>query len=241
MSNEFMQCVRQIRDAPLDRLQDRSFLTDLICQGGLVRNKHVDENVEKVYGTYAEHARTHGMFWQKPDELAWAMSSLAMLWKANKFESFCEIGVWRGGTFMFLVALLSRFGLKRAWAIDRYAGTEQAPFGYRWRLMKFDQVDEFRKMYPEVVYMIGTAADIGGTSFDVVFIDGDHSEEGIVTDWFYLGQYAKWIMLHDIYDQKYGRSVAEFWRDLKKKYCQHFEFSTKPVDRMGIGLMRVYE
>lgn len=75
--------------------------------------------------------------------------------------------------------------------------------------------------------------------FDVVFIDGDHSIEGVVLDWVNYGPMGKIIAFHDIapVTQKTIRKVhvPYLWRILKARYKYKEIHSTSPG--MGIGII----
>jgi hypothetical protein len=70
-----------------------------------------------------------------------------------------------------------------------------------------------------------------------VFIDADHSYEGISTDYYNLGQYAKMVMFHDINDDRCP-GVVKFWNEIKegKKY-KEFKYQTNNENVHGIGIL----
>ena len=76
-----------------------------------------------------------------------------------------------------------------------------------------------------------TLKQVGGL-FDVVFIDGDHSYEGVKLDWEMYGPLGKSVIFHDIVKQPPGRAqlgVWQLWEEIKGE-----EFIA-PDSRMGIG------
>jgi len=95
-------------------------------------------------------------------------------------------------------------------------------------------------------------AALAGRQFDVLFIDGDHSHEGVAAD---FEMYAPLVRpggiigFHDIVldaFQRFGRptpsqtgGVPIFWQELKKRFAEHWEFiDDLEQDGFGIGAIR---
>lgn len=86
---------------------------------------------------------------------------------------------------------------------------------------------------------------------DLLFIDGDHSYEGVKQDFenFYSTvKMGGFIILHDIVDSPYHREqgcfVSQFWEEIKENY-EYYEFLDQnwyaekgPSKSMGIGVIR---
>jgi len=91
-----------------------------------------------------------------------------------------------------------------------------------------------------------------GQRFDALFIDGDHSEEGVAADFEMYGPLVRKggiIGFHDIVAdvfQRYGRptpsstgGVPRFWQKLKSRCSEYWEFIDDPEqDGFGIGAIR---
>jgi len=95
-------------------------------------------------------------------------------------------------------------------------------------------------------------AVLTGRQFDVLFVDGDHSYEGVAAD---FEMYAPLVRaggivgFHDIVPdafQRFGRptpsqtgGVPIFWQELKTRFAEHWEFVDDPdQDGFGIGAIR---
>lgn len=94
---------------------------------------------------------------------------------------------------------------------------------------------------PEIVEQV---RELG--PYDFIFIDGDHTYEGVKTDWENYGGMGKLIAFHDIIQPKAGENQAlevwRFWKELKEHFfiqsatkCEEF---MGPDSKMGIGLVR---
>lgn len=185
---------------------------------------------------------TNGWFvHQKPTELVMLTNYLN-----NKgIKKILEIGTATGGTAMYWANWVLDDGI--VYTLDNrndnkcYKGT----------------------MYEQkIVEMVGDTHDIAFKfevfnkvgPVDLLFIDGDHSYEGVREDFFSfypLVRRGGFIALHDIVDSEYHRErgcfVAKFWKEIDVWHCTKSQFIetreipgvNTPVLSMGIGLVEV--
>jgi len=77
---------------------------------------------------------------------------------------------------------------------------------------------------------------LNGRKIDLLFIDGDHSYEGVKTDYELYSPLAKIVALHDIHtNHKLHLGVLKFWKELNKKRMLEFRY-IEDVGYYGDGI-----
>jgi cephalosporin hydroxylase len=157
----------------------------------------------------------------------------------------CEIGTAMGGTTYLLGQSLP--SVERLLGVDVFVRRRQ-------RLQFFSRPHQRLTFLEGSSYAPDTISRVrdymGGEKLDLLFIDGDHTFQGVASDFKLYRHFVKdggVIVFHDIvedYKTRYGRDtgrwvgdVPRFWREIKPLY-QTREFVESPEqDGLGIGAL----
>lgn len=173
---------------------------------------------------------------------------LVKILDVRKLENVCEIGTFKGGTLFIWCQLAADNA--RIFSIDLPGG----PFGggYEERTIPFFQ--SFRKPGQVLECIRGDshspathkrlAGMIGERQIDFLFIDGDHSYNGVKKD---FEDYSPFvgpggiIAFHDIVkrEREPDIQVWRFWSEIKQRY-PHDEFIEPGLSRRRIGIGVIY-
>lgn len=161
---------------------------------------------------------------QNEEELEYYLSLLVY----NKTKKLLEIGSYLGGT---IAAATFRCNLDLAVSIDTSPGPKGTidllkEEGFNTHFLNGDSKD------PEI---ISKAKELG--PYDVVFIDGDHSYEGVRLDYENYKDMADVVVFHDVYAT--NNEVSKFWSDLRwsdERFQEIREFRIPKTD-MGYGVL----
>lgn len=206
-----------IRCLPINALEDAEVVANLVRAFGIVQwGPDAFGEDEKYKNASVEMA---GMY-QTPNQIAKALVYLSSL----KINSYLEIGIFQGGTFLFISEYLRRFNPD-----IKCLGIDPTPF----------LNDEIRAIIETNLFMSFKSVNsdqLSGKEFDLVFIDGEHIDGWVKRDYDNVGQYAKICMIHDIQELSCPE-VVEFWETIKGKKPVTFLDYTSANPSQGIGMV----
>lgn len=171
-------------------------------------------------------------FAQNEEEFDWLLSKL------DGVRSVLEVGSRFGESFYRIGKRLAPGA--RMLAVD-LPNADDNPLNSE-RALKI-KCAEVRAMGHQADVLIGDSHDANVIltvqaygPYDLVFIDGDHSEAGVRKDWENYGHLAtKMVAFHDIAVPA-PCYVAPLWAELKKKYRTE-EYGAKDGFTLGIGIV----
>ena len=163
-----------------------------------------------------------------------------------KCKNIMEIGSYLGGNFYVMCKLSDPIGVKISLDCPLYQNQDVQ--------LKLNNTYAKMRNFAEDVHLVHTDSHIEESKnqissilkeqkLDFLFIDGDHTYEGVKMDFEMYSPFVKkggYVAFHDINDTELHRSlnchVAKFWNELN--YKNTFEFNSKSFC-MGIGVVQV--
>jgi len=194
--------------------------------------------------------------------------ALQELLRYEKISRILEIGTWSGGTALLWAQMVSRYNGGIVYCCDlsfdygvfinpllgiKY-GPKQLYADTPWE----KYVKELKGDSHDPVFVERVKREIN-TSVDMLFIDGDHSYEGVKADFENFSSLVKlggYIVFHDILDRdedpgdpiRPNVRVSLLWNELKKQYRwwefidnnEYYCYETLlPSNCMGIGVIKI--
>lgn len=180
-----------------------------------------------------------------PVQLQDEFSPLLHLIAGLDINSYLEVGVGRGDTFHEVSSVLPKGSL--CVAVDKPASA----WGFSDSQKMLERaVADVKANGREAHLIIGCSQDASVVAqakdfgeFDLVFIDGDHTYEGVKADFDNYTEGARYVVLHDIAAPPIPNAVGEvievarFWDEIKTQY-RYIEFIDNGAQYpMGIGVL----
>jgi cephalosporin hydroxylase len=205
--------IKYIKESSLDDLQNTNYLENLIVKLGF--------NVE-ILTEQPQIVRNNGgglLIWQYPNQF----SKYLCLLKEQKINSYIEIGCRWGGTFVLTNEYLKRFNnVNKSVAVDIIDSPVE-------KYCILNNETQFIKMNSQSQEFINYMSN---NYFDLIFIDGDHSYDGVKNDYEISKNRGNILVFHDIVSDACS-GVVKFWKELKynrKNIYNFFEFTEQYKD-----------
>lgn len=196
--------IKFIKESNLEDLQNNNYLENLIIQLGF--NTEMLREQPKIVKD-----NCGGLFiWQYPNQF----SKYLCLLKKQNINSYIEIGCRWGGTFILTNEYLKMFNnVNKSIAVDIIDSPvlNYCMLNNETQFIKINSQSQEFKNYMNNNY------------FDLIFIDGDHSYDGIKNDYEISKNSGKIFVFHDIIND-ICPGVVKFWNELKNNENNKYDF-----------------
>lgn len=223
-----------LRSSNLDDLRNHEYLEKV-----LLPKFGLDPFIDNFYPTDLRQFCGKGfMSCQMPNQLA---KYLAFLSELN-IDSYLEIGVAMGGTFIITLEYLRRFNPEVfGLAVDMNPPSEN--------MIWYGEHSE------NCSYLVANTTDliahntIASRKWGLALIDGDHSEEGCWRDYTMVKEYARYVAFHDITNDVcpgvgavWNRLTDSFPTSRYRQFTQQYSSfikTTNYTNIMGLGVLEL--
>jgi cephalosporin hydroxylase len=198
--------IKLIKESNLEDLKNNNYLENLIIKLGF--NTEILREQPKIVTDNGGGL----LIWQYPNQF----SKYLCLLSEQKIESYIEIGCRWGGTFVLTNEYLKRVlfnSMKKSVAIDVI---DSPVLNYcisnnETQFIKIDSHSQEFKNYMNNNY------------FDLIFIDGDHTYNGVKSDYEITKNSGKIFVFHDIINDMCP-GVVLLWNELKNNENDKYNF-----------------
>ena len=165
---------------------------------------------------------------QVPEEY----SKLLLFLKEVNAESYLEVGVGKGGSFLLNTLIQKNLKVSHAVDLCTYHLNQDVDINNKIEyLRKNTNLDvNFFNMSSDDFYSSNT------NKYDIIFVDADHSYRGVAKDVFnsipFISDKGGYIILHDI---EGCEGVKKIWDEMKEYQHKSYIFSTT----CGIGILKI--
>ncbi|MGK7873260.1 MAG: class I SAM-dependent methyltransferase [Xenococcaceae cyanobacterium] len=194
---------------------------------------------EHLSGLFASNSLNHGVISMTIRQTAYMFGIIRQL-QAHKV---IEIGRYKGGSTLVIAAALSEYGGGELWSID--IGKKEA------RSQKDKKVRSYNEQIADALQRLNLKSkvkanilvgdsrtlEIDTGEVDVVFIDGDHSYEGVKNDFERFGKRVRVggaVLFDDVFDEGIFKTHSDTVGRLVNEIVADGEFKlVKNVNRLG--------
>lgn len=213
-----------IRNSNKDELNNVKYVENLIFNLGL-NNECPHELPQKILDNNGGL-----LIWQYPNQF----SKYLLLLNTLKIKSYLEIGCRFGGTCVLTLEYLNKFNfIEKGVAVDIIDSSiiNYKSYNNNFDFYKYDsQKNDFSNF-------------IKNNFFDLIFIDGDHSYDGVRKDFLVCKNNGKIFVFHDIINDACP-GVIKFWNELKEdsnnydfyEYVEQYNEVYKKTGKKFLGI-----
>ena len=199
-----LERIKFIKESNLEDLQNNNYLENLIIKLGF--NKEILREQPQI-------VKDNGgglLIWQYPNQF----SKYLCLLNEQKISSYIEIGCRWGGTFVLTNEYLKMFNnINKSVAVDIIDSPvlNYCMSNNETQFIKINSQSQEFKNY------------MNNNFFDLIFIDGDHSYNGVKNDYEISKNSGKIFVFHDIINDVCP-GVVQFWKELKNNKNDTYNF-----------------
>lgn len=231
--NEFESLVLSIRNLPESKLTNIEFLEKEFIPSLGLNNESLHQQPRELSDYYGKGLH----LWQYPNQLSKLLGNEL---RKSSYSTYIEIGSRWGGTFIVMSEFLLKFNpsLKKVIALDLI--NEPTTLKHYRRFLQTHGGPEFVYSSEGSAFLEARASDYSDL---IVFVDGDHSLEGVMRDHSLALEVAKTIVHHDIASSAIPQ-INKFWNFLKASSSADWKFSefieqypSVGANYLGIGVL----